>query len=75
MLSNTARRGFASYTEAQALKLLANKFSPAVPRSPKNNNIVCETAKGCWVTDVTGRKFLDCATGIGVASTGHSHPR
>ena len=32
-------------------------------------------SQGCWITDIHGRKFLDFQTGIGVASTGHCHPR
>ena len=57
------------------LAVLKQRWSPAVPRSPKGNNIVADYAKGCWITDVHGRKFLDFQTGIGVANTGHCHPR
>jgi 4-aminobutyrate aminotransferase len=31
--------------------------------------------KGAWVWDVDGNGFLDFTSGIGVTSTGHSHPR
>ncbi len=64
-----------SYTTAEALGILERHFSPAVPRAPKGNNIVCKEAKGSWLTDVSGRKYLDLQTGIGVANTGHSHPK
>lgn len=57
------------------LNVLEKHWSPAVPRAPKGNNIVVDYAKGCWITDVLGRKFLDFQTGIGVANTGHCHPR
>jgi 4-aminobutyrate aminotransferase len=30
---------------------------------------------GCVVEDVDGNRFLDCAAGIAVNSTGHSHPQ
>ena len=74
MLASAASRG-ARYTTASALKLLADHWSPAVPRAPKGNNIVCKTAKGSWIEDVSGKRYLDFQTGIGVANTGHSHPR
>ena len=36
--------------------------------------IVVDTARGSWITDVSGKKYLDCTSGIGVTSTGHCHP-
>ena len=57
------------------LAILSKHWSHAVPRAPKGNNIVVDYAKGCWITDIHGRKFLDLQTGIGVANTGHCHPR
>lgn len=68
-------RSFATSARKDHVKILADHWSPAVPRSPKGNNIVVETASGVWVTDITGRKYLDMMTGIGVTSTGHCHPR
>lgn len=32
-------------------------------------------ASGCWVTTSSGSKLLDLTSGIGVTSTGHSHPK
>jgi hypothetical protein len=63
------------YTTDRALKVLADHYSPAVQRSPKGNNLVCARAAGAWLTDVGGKQYLDFQTGIGVANTGHSHPR
>lgn len=60
---------------ADYLGVLDKHFSPAVARAPKGNNIVVDHAKGCWITDIHGRKYLDFQTGIGVVSTGHCHPR
>jgi 4-aminobutyrate aminotransferase-like enzyme len=57
------------------LNVLNKHFSPAVPRSPKGNDIVADYAKGSWVYSMDGRKYLDMQTGIGVANTGHCHPR
>jgi hypothetical protein len=71
------RRSATSLAKSTAdyVATLEKHFSPAVPRAPKGNNIVVDTAKGAWITDITGRKYLDFQTGIGVVSTGHCHPR
>ncbi len=39
------------------------------------SKIVVKEAKGVWVTDVDGNKFIDFTAGIGVGSLGHAHPR
>lgn len=36
--------------------------------------IVADRASGCHVWDTSGRKLMDLTSGIGVTSTGHSHP-
>lgn len=75
-LSSAASRGAATLSSTgDYLGMLDNHFSPAVPRSPKGNNIVVDYAKGSWIHDITGKKYLDMQTGIGVANTGHCHPR
>lgn len=37
--------------------------------------LVLDHAQGVNVYDITGRKYLDFTSGIGVTSTGHCHPR
>ncbi|MCB9896820.1 MAG: aspartate aminotransferase family protein [Planctomycetes bacterium] len=37
--------------------------------------LVLVEGRGCWVTDVQGRRFLDLYGGHCVASVGHCHPR
>ena len=64
-----------TYSQKEALKILDSHFSPAVPRAPKGNNMVCASALGSWITDIDGKKYLDLQTGIGVQSTGHCHPK
>jgi hypothetical protein len=64
-----------TYSTEQALRVLERHFSPAVPRAPKGNNMVAAHAKGSWITDIHGKRYLDLQTGIGVSSTGHSHPK
>lgn len=39
------------------------------------SQLVVDKGKGSWVWDVEGNKYLDMTSGIGVTSTGHSHPR
>lgn len=41
----------------------------------RNTNIIIDHAKGAYVFDITGQKYLDFTSGIGVTSTGHCHPR
>jgi ornithine--oxo-acid transaminase len=36
--------------------------------------VVIATASGAWVTDVTGRHYLDCLAGYSALNFGHCHP-
>ncbi|TKJ16582.1 ornithine--oxo-acid transaminase [Blastococcus sp. CCUG 61487] len=36
--------------------------------------IVVAEAAGCWVTDVEGRRYLDCLAGYSALNFGHRHP-
>jgi len=36
--------------------------------------IVIEKAKGATITDVKGREYLDCFSGISVVNAGHGNP-
>jgi len=44
------------------------------PSYTRGYPLVIDHASGCVVEDVDGNRFLDCAAGIAVNSTGHSHP-
>jgi 4-aminobutyrate aminotransferase len=44
------------------------------PSYTRGYPLVIDRASGCAVEDVDGNVFLDCAAGIAVNSTGHSHP-
>src|SRR5438132_12566515 len=44
------------------------------PSYTRGYPLVIERASGAAVEDVDGNVFLDCAAGIAVNSTGHSHP-
>lgn len=37
-------------------------------------NLVIRQAKGCWLTDVKGNKYLDCLAAYSAANPGHHHP-
>src|ERR687897_750031 len=37
--------------------------------------IVLREARGCWVTDVEGRRYLDMMSAYSAVSMGHGHPR
>lgn len=47
-------------------------LSPSLPHAYP---LVVRQAQGVMVEDVDGNRFLDCAAGIAVCSTGHCHPR
>jgi ornithine--oxo-acid transaminase len=36
--------------------------------------VVIAQAEGCWVTDVEGRRYLDCLAGYSALNFGHRHP-
>jgi len=37
--------------------------------------IAIERGQGCRITDVEGKIYLDCASGLGTLNIGHNHPR
>jgi ornithine--oxo-acid transaminase len=37
--------------------------------------VVLASGEGAWVTDVEGRRYLDCLAGYSALNFGHSHPR
>jgi len=37
--------------------------------------VVLASGEGAWVTDVDGRRYLDCLAGYSALNFGHSHPR
>lgn len=49
----------------------SNYVSPSYTRSYP---LVAHKAKGVWINDPDGNRFLDFTSGIAVCSTGHCHP-
>lgn len=37
--------------------------------------VVMDHGEGCYAWDTDGKKYIDCAAGIAVASLGHNHPK
>jgi ornithine--oxo-acid transaminase len=37
-------------------------------------DVVVESGEGAWVTDVTGRRYLDCLAAYSAVNFGHGHP-
>ena len=38
-------------------------------------DVVIESAKGIWVTDVDGKKYVDCLSAYSAVNQGHCHPK
>jgi len=38
-------------------------------------NVVVRSAQGSWITDINGRKYLDCLAAYSAANPGHHHPK
>jgi ornithine--oxo-acid transaminase len=38
-------------------------------------DVVVRQAKGCWLTDLSGRRYLDCLAAYSAANPGHHHPK
>jgi acetylornithine aminotransferase/4-aminobutyrate aminotransferase len=51
------------------------KKSPQLsPLLKQSSGITASHGEGCYLFDTDGRRYLDFTSGIGVLSTGHSHP-
>ena len=58
----------------KAKALIARDQKVVSPSYTRGYPFVMARGEGALVEDVDGNVFLDCAAGIAVASTGHSHP-
>lgn len=53
-----------------------NEYKPYLsPALAKSTDLVAVSAKGCYLTDQTGKVYLDFVQGIAVNALGHCHPR
>lgn len=55
--------------------MFENILSHVSPVWNRYTDIIIDHAIGAYVYDVSGRKYLDFTSGIGVTSTGHCHPK
>lgn len=61
---------------SQSAKQLAEFGKQHISRGiSRSTNLVIERAKGSYLYDVQGKKYLDFSSGIGVTSLGHCHPK
>ena len=58
----------------KAAAIIARDKTVVSPSYTRGYPLVIERGVGAMVEDVDGNVFLDCAAGIAVNSTGHSHP-
>lgn len=58
----------------KAAALIARDAAVISPSYTRGYPLVIARGSGCAVEDVDGNTFLDCAAGIAVNATGHSHP-
>jgi 4-aminobutyrate aminotransferase len=58
----------------KAQALIARDRAVVSPSYTRGYPLVIDHGSGCVVEDVDGNRFLDCAAGIAVNATGHSHP-
>ncbi|MGB2816399.1 MAG: aspartate aminotransferase family protein [Burkholderiaceae bacterium] len=43
-------------------------------RQLRGNYPIAASAAGCWITDATGKRYLDASGGAAVSCLGHAHP-
>ena len=60
---------------------IANRTAPAIEEAERHTAhnyhplpVVIAEAEGAWVTDVDGRRYLDCLAGYSALNFGHRHP-
>src|SRR6201987_4220524 len=52
----------------------AEVMAPGLQSIALYSQIAVDRAKGCVITDVDGREYLDFIAGVAVGSLGHAHP-
>ncbi len=62
-----------SFTEATSNHIAATQRWAAHNYDPLP--VVLSSGEGCWVSDVDGRRYLDCLAGYSALNFGHCHPR
>jgi len=63
--------GFSKTTDSEVYELEGKAGAHHYQRL----NVVVRTAQGSWITDVGGKKYLDCLAAYSAANLGHHHPK
>src|SRR5215510_9811002 len=51
-----------------------SQFESNARSYPRRLPLAIREARGVWITDVDGRRFLDCLSNAGTLALGHNHP-
>jgi len=70
-LFNTPVHGFSKATDGDVYALEQSSGANHYDRL----DVVVRTAQGSWITDITGKKYLDCLAAYSAANLGHHHPK
>ncbi|MBW2513642.1 MAG: aspartate aminotransferase family protein [Deltaproteobacteria bacterium] len=70
-LFDTPVRGFSTVTDKETFALERSSGANHYNRL----DVVVRTAQGSWITDITGKKYLDCLAAYSAANLGHHHPK
>lgn len=62
-------------TEADAIEAADTKYVMRPWTHPEGEPVIVAKAKGCTVTDIHGKEYLDFTAGYFVNNAGHCHPR
>lgn len=61
--------------DAESIEAADHKYVMRPWTHPKGEPVIVAKAKGCTVTDVHGKQYLDLTAGYFVNNAGHCHPR
>ena len=62
-------------TDADAIEAADRKYTMRPWSHPAGEPVIVANAKGCVITDVHGKEYLDLTAGYFVNNAGHCHPR
>lgn len=69
--TNDTNVGYSRYQDTDILRLENNAGAHHYERM----EVVIRKARGCWLTDLDGNKYLDCLAAYSAANPGHHHPK
>ncbi len=59
---------------SKSVKIIMRDINSVSPSLNREHSFVFKKAKGCYIWDADGKKYLDFAAGIAVANIGHTNP-